>query len=233
MTVTYAYFNKYGDCLSIQSGTDSFEGGIEVPMGTQPNDIWYNHLTKEVHQRIPYEAPIPEVVDIYTGWFVPNVPDSTWLVNSVKIESGGYYSPDQVGKVHIELKGPQYASVIVKFCDLRALKWEEIKAERAARLAVAETSFGVFDSDSEAKTNISGIVTGIMATQAQGLTPSDVTFRMHDNTSKTFTPEEFIQASLEVSSYLESVYQHSWALKVHIDNLEDVEEVQSVTWESI
>lgn len=142
---------------------------------------------------------------------------------SLETEETGLFSFDEEGAL---------VAFVPDFSEAKAVKWSQLKEERELRLATAITSFGTFDSDNVAKTNINGIVTSILTLQSLGQTPPDVAFRMTDNSTEIFTPAEFIQASLEVSAYLGAVYERSWALKAFLDASCDVAAIQSLEWDS-
>lgn len=143
-------------------------------------------------------------------------------------------STPQAGELLIRLgEDCKSNSLVLQAVDLgqhRDAKKAEINATRTDAMAASPTSFGVFDSNAEAKQNISGIVTGITAVGAAN--HPNIPFRMADNSLHTFTPAEFVQASLEVSSHISNVYARSWALKEHIDTLVDLDAIDAVTWET-
>jgi hypothetical protein len=139
------------------------------------------------------------------------------------------------GKHVVMLGGPHRSDPLfleaVDVQSLKAAKWAELKAARETAMLTAPTSFGTFNSDAEAKANINGIVTGIMAVGAAN--HPDIQFRMADNSMQTLTPEQFVQASLEVSGYIASVYARSWALQAHVESLDDLDAIDAVTWDTV
>lgn len=153
-----------------------------------------------------------------------------------QIEGGSYELASTAPGLHaVSLGGPHRSDPllleVVDVQSLKAAKWAELKAARETAMLTAPTSFGTFNSDAEAKANINGIVTGIMAVGAAN--HPDIQFRMADNSMQTLTPEQFVQASLEVSGYIASVYARSWALQVHVESLDDLDAIDAVTWGTV
>jgi len=136
--------------------------------------------------------------------------------------------------VSITLGGPHRSNaIVVEFVDLaecRAIKWAELKTEREKRLLTAETSFGVFDTNTESKTTINAILSNLMISKSLNLPSEPVRYRMHDDTFKNLTPDEFMQASLEIGVYLENVLKRSWALKDYLDRLTQIDAIEELQW---
>src|SRR5690606_4150003 len=62
-----------------------------------------------------------------------------------------------------------------------------------------------FDSDPDSLTKITGKAIRIVADIQDGLTPSDVTWRMSDNSFVVFTPAGFIAAARGINDAIEAI----------------------------
>ncbi len=121
---TFAYFDEHGICARTVTGrpADVDEGGIEVPDGTLPRDVWWNGRkavpTKAVDLALPATLPLggkPMRV---------KVPSKTIaLVNGAVAETPLVITPDATGSIHIELRGrctAQHAIEVRSYAEQRA-----------------------------------------------------------------------------------------------------------------
>jgi len=253
-TMCLFVFNQNGQALysveapfdeAIVQGLEESNTPYAILTKEFPDRYWMDTNTKEVFLRetvIDLEFSKTKAkadgTDVIT---ITNIPKFSHLV----INGEPHWVEDELFEITSE--GPQTAYVTmggrhrcstasIEFVDLESLKadkWEALKKERENKLSVCNTSKGAFDSDAEAKANITGIVTSIMIAQSLGATVPDIEFKMHNNETQVFTAEEFIQASLEVSDCISTVYKHSWALKAHLDSLNSIDEIEELNWNSL
>lgn len=106
---------------------------------------------------------------------------------------------------------------------LRAMKWQAIKAQREARRVVISTSWGLFDADETAKTNLLGRLTAI----SLGAT-DDVVWKLHDNSFATIPAADFPAACMAVMAGVEAVYAASFALEAALGAATTAAEIASI-----
>lgn len=171
---------------------------------------------------------------------ISNLPISCILMINgvpVPVEGGSYIiASDEPQTINVTTGGAYVSNTItVEFVDLaqlRADKWEEIKLERENKLSFAVTSFGSFDTNAEGKSNIAGIATDILGLRARSEPVPDIEFRMYDNSTQTFTPDEFMQASSEVTTYIKGIYTHSWYIEAYMATLTTIEDISAINWDT-
>jgi hypothetical protein len=209
-----------------------------------PHDYWMDTASegKACHVRAACSPSLSKArirADGEDAAVLSGLPDPCTVVvdgEAHSVEGGSFELASTSAGTHVvSLGGPHRSEpMLLEAVDLgqhRDAKKAEINAARSVAMATSPTSLGfTFDSKPEDKINISGIVTGIMAVGIES--HPDIPFRLADNTLETFTPAQFVQASLEVSGHLAAVYARSWALKAHVDGLEDLDAIDAVTWET-
>lgn len=115
------------------------------------------------------------------------------------------------------------SAFVVDLDKLRAAKWEEIKAQREARRVVITTSWGPFDADETAKTNLLGRLTAISMGAA-----ADVVWKLHDNSFVTIAAADFPAACMAVMAGVEAVYAASFALEAALASADTAEAIEAV-----
>ena len=105
---TFAFFNEYGDCLYIISAIDPPDGGVSVPHGTVPGDIWRNPASGRIVRR--KACPVKFARSYKVGESIDfTVPDgAVALVNGEKVTGLRAFDTPQrialqiVGRFHLD-----------------------------------------------------------------------------------------------------------------------------------
>ena len=109
--------------------------------------------------------------------------------------------------------------------DARLAKKELINQEREIQLAAGLWYMGHFwDTSARARTNLTGIMTGISA----GLPlPDNFVWRDNNNNNVPFSPTNLLELGGYMLAYVNMVYNVSWYMKEQIDALATIEEVDA------
>lgn len=109
---------------------------------------------------------------------------------------------------------------------LRARKWDAIKAERERRRVVITTSFGSFDADETAKSNMLGKL--LSFNQLGDAAPDRVIWKLHDNQFADMLRADFVSACLAVLAGVEAVYAASFALEAQVKSASTAGEIAAI-----
>lgn len=105
-----------------------------------------------------------------------------------------------------------------------------INRERERVLSEGVEFGGVlYDCDDQAKTDVTGVITGITAGVAL---PDEFSWRSKDNLNIPMEEEDVLYLGQTILSYRFLIMKQSWDLKDHIDSLNTKSAVQAVTWET-
>ena len=114
--------------------------------------------------------------------------------------------------------------------DVKAAKWEAIKAARTAAIdAHLVTPYGTFDAGPEDRANITDAVL-LVQTMASLGTPTTVTFTTATNTVVTLTTAQMVNVGLLLGAKVQGAYATARALRATIEAAETVAGVDDVTW---
>lgn len=114
--------------------------------------------------------------------------------------------------------------------ELRAARWEEIKAQRdAAEWGGFDTPFGRFDSDPNSQTKIIGAAQLASIALAQG-TPFSIEWTLQDNTSVSLDAAQMIAVGAALSNHANAVHQRGRQLRAQIEAAVTLADLESITW---
>ena len=114
---------------------------------------------------------------------------------------------------------------------LKVMKWSEIKLarEQAESAGYIVEGFGTFDSDPEARANITGSVTAALIAKLNNA-PFQVNWTLADNSVVTLDADGMVLAGLEGLQHINKCHEQSRKLRVLIENANDAEELARVVW---
>lgn len=109
-------------------------------------------------------------------------------------------------------------------------KWAEIKAVRAAAFdAPLTTSYGVFDSYAEARSNITDAV--LLAQTLSGIgQPVAIVYTLADNTTVTLDLTGMVTVGLTLGGKVQAVRAIATALRAQIDAATNIATVEAIQW---
>ena len=119
--------------------------------------------------------------------------------------------------------------------DLKAEKWEEVKAWRAqASIApLMQTRFGIFDAGPQAMSDIKDTVAGLTAAAAIGLEPPTVRWTMADENPEryvTLTPNELREVGVQLLGRGNAAHERSRILFDEIEAAGTPEALAAIAW---
>lgn len=132
---------------------------------------------------------------------------------------GGRWSDDQMTWVNTLV--PDAAKV---------QKWEAIKAIRESKRSAGFTWNGaLFDSDADARANISLAAIGAMRDVAAGVT--DVThWTTADNSIVQLTPQDIVSLAEALGYHLKLVHATGTALRLAVESAQSIEDLEGIDW---
>lgn len=85
----------------------------------------------------------------------------------------------------------------------------------------------LFDCDDQAKTDVTGVITGIIA----GIPlPENFTWRSKENYDIPMESEDVMNLGVAIMNYRHAILKHSWELKDLIDSKTTKTDVNAITW---
>lgn len=112
----------------------------------------------------------------------------------------------------------------------KADKIKEIKAARdAANDAPKATSYGTFDADPEARSNITSVAAMAQTAAKYGST-APIKFTLANGVRASFTLAEFEVAALQVGGQVQANFDKADQLLQQIDEATTIEAVEAVVW---
>lgn len=114
--------------------------------------------------------------------------------------------------------------------DLKAARWAQIKAVRAAAIdAPLATLYGRFDCGPADRTNITDAV-ALLQTLAAAGTPTTVTFTTADNVAVTLTLAQMVHIGLLLGQRVQAAYATARALRAQIDAAQAADDLAAIHW---
>lgn len=113
---------------------------------------------------------------------------------------------------------------------LKATKWEQVKAQREAQRLAITTSFGVFNADETAKTNLLGKLKSFDILGAAS--PAQIVWKLYDNSFAVLDRADFEAACLQILAGIEAIYEVSFAMEVAINAATSPAELDAIDVEA-
>ena len=116
--------------------------------------------------------------------------------------------------------------------DLKAAKWEEIRAAReAAKTApLMDTPFGTFDTDKAGVENITWALQGLNAAAQIGAAPDTIRWTLADNSVIDLTRLQLDQVGLLLMQRGNTAHEKARALRDQINAATTREAVEAIVW---
>ena len=164
------------------------------------------------------EYPVIAVPEFAAGSDPFEVVEKALIAASEKFEGGAYVPLDEVTSLETA----------------KALKWEQIKAQRTA---LEEGGFdiagvGRFDSNKESQSKILGASLSAKIASDSGQ-PYEVNWTLTDNTVALLDAAAMIDVGFKLLAHLDAAHQRSRALYTEIQAAETVEAVNAITWQEV